>query len=35
MRGMAPAFGRRPQPLTVALADTHPGNFIVARAGIA
>jgi len=30
MRGMAPALGRRTQPLTVALADTHPGNFIVA-----
>jgi aminoglycoside phosphotransferase len=24
-----------PQPLTVALADTHPGNFIVDRAGVA
>jgi aminoglycoside phosphotransferase (APT) family kinase protein len=30
MRDMAPALGRRTQPLTVALADTHPGNFIVA-----
>jgi aminoglycoside phosphotransferase (APT) family kinase protein len=35
MRGMALAFARRPQPLAVALADTHPGNFIVDRAGIA
>jgi len=35
MRGMALAFARRAQPLTVALADTHPGNFIVDRAGIA
>ena len=35
MRGVALAFGKRTQPLTVALADTHPGNFIVDRAGIA
>lgn len=35
MRGMALAFARRAQPLSVALADTHPGNFIVDRAGIA
>ncbi len=35
MRGMALAFAKRPQPLAVALADTHPGNFIVDRAGIA
>ena len=35
MRGMAPAFAQRAQPLTVALADTHPGNFIVDRDGIA
>jgi aminoglycoside phosphotransferase len=35
MRGMALAFAKRRQPLTVALADTHPGNFIVDRAGIA
>jgi aminoglycoside phosphotransferase len=35
MRGMALALGRQVQPLTVALADTHPGNFIVDRAGIA
>ncbi|HSI02584.1 MAG TPA: aminoglycoside phosphotransferase family protein [Reyranella sp.] len=35
MRGMVPTLGRRPQPLAVALADTHPGNFIVDRAGIA
>jgi aminoglycoside phosphotransferase (APT) family kinase protein len=33
MRGMALAFARRGQPLTVALADTHPGNFIVHRTG--
>jgi hypothetical protein len=35
LRGMAPAFAKRPQPLGVALADTHPGNFIMARDGIA
>jgi aminoglycoside phosphotransferase (APT) family kinase protein len=35
MRSMALAFGRQTQPLTVALADTHPGNFIVDRAGLA
>jgi thiamine kinase-like enzyme len=35
MRGMALAFAKRPQPLVVALADTHPGNFIVDRAGAA
>jgi aminoglycoside phosphotransferase (APT) family kinase protein len=35
MRGMSPALAREPQPLTVALADTHPGNFIVDRSGIA
>jgi aminoglycoside phosphotransferase (APT) family kinase protein len=35
MRGLAPVLGRTPQPLVVALADTHPGNFIVDRAGIA
>jgi aminoglycoside phosphotransferase (APT) family kinase protein len=35
MRDMAPALGRQAQPLTVALADTHPGNFIVDRAGLA
>jgi aminoglycoside phosphotransferase (APT) family kinase protein len=35
MRGMALAFAQRAQPLTVALADTHPGNFIVDRAGSA
>jgi aminoglycoside phosphotransferase (APT) family kinase protein len=35
MRGMALVFARRAQPLTVALADTHPGNFIVDRAGCA
>jgi hypothetical protein len=35
MRGMAREVGTRAQPLTMALADTHPGNFIVDRAGIA
>lgn len=35
MRGMALAFAKRQQPLSVALADTHPGNFIVDRGGIA
>ena len=35
LRGMAPAIAQRAQPLTVALADTHPGNFIVGRDGIA
>ncbi len=29
MRGMALDFGKHPQPMTIALADTHPGNFIV------
>lgn len=33
MRGMALAFARRDQPLTIALADTHPGNFIVDASG--
>ncbi len=35
MRGMALAFARGAQPLTVALADTHPGNFVVDQARIA
>src|SRR5882757_3294944 len=35
MRGMALALGKQAQPLTVALADTHPGNFIVDRSGVA
>ncbi len=35
LRAMAPALGRQTQPLTVALADSHPGNFIIDRAGIA
>jgi thiamine kinase-like enzyme len=35
MRDMARAVAQRAQPLTVALADTHPGNFIVDRHGIA
>jgi aminoglycoside phosphotransferase (APT) family kinase protein len=35
MRGMALALGKQAQPVTVALADTHPGNFIVDRSGVA
>ena len=35
MRGMALAFAQRRQPLSIALADTHPGNFIVDAAGLA
>jgi aminoglycoside phosphotransferase (APT) family kinase protein len=35
MRGIALAFAKRDQPLSVALADTHPGNFIIDRAGLA
>ena len=35
MRGMAPAIAQRGQPLTVALADTHPGNFSVDQDGVA
>jgi hypothetical protein len=35
MREMAPTLGERPQPLTLAFADTHPGNFIVDTHGIA
>ena len=35
MRDMARAFAKQRQPLVVALADTHPGNFIVDRDGIA
>ena len=35
MRDLAVTVGRSPQPLTMALADTHPGNFIVDRDGIA
>jgi thiamine kinase-like enzyme len=35
MRALVPALGRHTQPLTVALADTHPGNFLVDRAGVA
>jgi aminoglycoside phosphotransferase (APT) family kinase protein len=35
LRGLAPLLGRTVQPLTVALADTHPGNFIVDQARIA
>jgi len=29
MRALAPTLGTLAQPLSVALADTHPGNFIV------
>lgn len=35
MRGMSLALARQVQPLSVALADTHPGNFIVDRSGVA
>lgn len=35
MRSMAATLAHRLQPLSIALADTHPGNFIVDRAGIA
>jgi aminoglycoside phosphotransferase (APT) family kinase protein len=35
VRALSPALARQVQPLTVALADTHPGNFIVDRAGVA
>lgn len=34
-RAAAAALAARPQPLAVALADTHPGNFLVDRAGVA
>lgn len=35
MRDIAGKLAGRRQPLSIALADTHPGNFIVDRAGIA
>lgn len=35
MRDMAATLVHRPQPLSIALADTHPGNFIVDGAGLA
>lgn len=35
MRSVARATARRPQPLTIALADTHPGNFIMGADGVA
>lgn len=35
MRGIALAFAQRKQPLSVALADTHPGNFIIDATGLA
>ena len=34
MRGLAVSVGKQDQPLAVALADTHPGNFIVDQEGI-
>jgi len=35
VHGMAGDIGQRPQPLTIALADTHPGNFLVDAEGVA
>lgn len=35
VRDMAATLANRVQPLSIALADTHPGNFIVDRAGVA
>lgn len=35
MRAIARNAGKHAQPLTMALADTHPGNFIVDRTGVA
>ncbi len=35
MRERAKTLAHRPQPLSIALADTHPGNFIVDRGGLA
>lgn len=35
LRALAPELVGLPQPLAVALADTHPGNFIVDRHGVA
>jgi aminoglycoside phosphotransferase len=35
MRALVPTLGTLAQPLTVALADTHPGNFIVDHKGTA
>lgn len=35
MRDKAVTLASRPQPLSIALADTHPGNFIVDRDGVA
>ncbi|MEI6205055.1 MAG: phosphotransferase, partial [Enhydrobacter sp.] len=35
MRALAPTLGTTAQPLTIALADTHPGNFIVDGKGTA
>ncbi|MBX3498446.1 MAG: aminoglycoside phosphotransferase family protein [Alphaproteobacteria bacterium] len=33
LRAMALTLGRRPQPMALALGDTHPGNFLVDDAG--
>lgn len=35
LRALSLTLGQQAQPLTMALADTHPGNFVVDRAGIA
>jgi len=35
MRERAKTLAHRPQPLSIALADTHPGNFIVDGGGLA
>lgn len=35
MREMVNTLAHRPQPLSIALADTHPGNFIVDGDGLA
>ncbi len=35
MRKLAAVIGGEGQPLTVALADTHPGNFLVDSSGVA
>jgi len=35
VRALAMTVGARPQPLAVGLADTHPGNFLIDRDGLA
>ncbi|MSP76586.1 MAG: aminoglycoside phosphotransferase [Rhodospirillaceae bacterium] len=35
VRDMASTIAQQPQPLTIALADTHPGNFIMTSDGTA